>query len=51
MLSHIDMDKINLAEIADEIAGAHKNYDSNAVGNKLSSRIKDYYTKEVAFNE
>jgi conjugal transfer mating pair stabilization protein TraN len=51
MLSQIDMDKINLAEITDEIAGAHKDYDSSAVGNKLTTRIKDYYTKEVAFGE
>lgn len=51
MLSQIDMDKINLAEITDEIAGAHKDYDSSAVGNKLTNRIKDYYTKEVALNE
>ncbi|MBP9777693.1 MAG: conjugal transfer protein TraN [Rickettsiaceae bacterium] len=51
MLAKLDMDKINLNEIVDEIAGQHQAYDNNELGKKLTTKIQNYYdkSKEVGY--
>lgn len=47
MLSEIDMDKIDLSEIYQDISSKHKKYDDSSVKNKLKDRIQNYYERET----